>query len=118
MDGSDSYVDAEGELYHMYLAWQNPDSLGAVTYDGIEVKLFATYTPTTATASDFLVTATLEAAPPSMKFALQDNVTSSKEFDIHPGSAYASGASVEDVSQGGVNNVIVVPKVDGEPDLE
>ena len=31
----------QSEVYHFYLAWQNPDATGAVTYDGMEVKAFA-----------------------------------------------------------------------------
>lgn len=31
----------QSEVYHFYLAWQNPDATGAVTYDGMEIKAFA-----------------------------------------------------------------------------
>ena len=33
--------DIQTELYHFYLAWQNPDATGAVTYDGMEIKAYA-----------------------------------------------------------------------------
>ena len=59
------------EAYHMYVAWQNPNSSGAVTYDGIEVKAYATITPNSASASD----ADLVANPPTMTMKLMDNST-------------------------------------------
>ena len=31
----------QSEVYHFYLAWQNPDATGAVTYDGMEIKAYA-----------------------------------------------------------------------------
>ena len=55
----------------MYVAWQNPDSSGAVTYDGIEVKAYATITPNSSYASD----AELLANPPTMTMKLMDNST-------------------------------------------
>jgi len=38
-------VAGQTEIYHFYLAWQNPDATGAVTYDGMEVKAYAHVTP-------------------------------------------------------------------------
>ena len=102
VDGwADDGTGAILEAYHMYVAWQNPDSSGAVTYDGIEVKAYATITPNAAYASD----ADLIANAPSMTMQLMDNSTTGQQFDIHPGSAYAS-SQVEDEQQGvGVNNI-------------
>lgn len=40
--------------YHFYLAWQNPDAQGAVTYDGIEAKIAYTLTPDAAWSGDFV----------------------------------------------------------------
>ena len=37
--------NTQTEIYHFYLAWQNPDATGAVTYDGMEVKAYANVTP-------------------------------------------------------------------------
>lgn len=33
--------------YHFYMCWQNPDADGAVTFDGIEAKMYYTLTPPT-----------------------------------------------------------------------
>lgn len=41
----DADATTQTEIYHFYLAWQNPDATGAVTYDGMEVKAYANVTP-------------------------------------------------------------------------
>ena len=90
-------------MYHFYLAWKNPDSTATVTYDGIEVKAFATvnFGPAWTTAS------ALESNPPVVDvFVLPNDIantaannadgTAPNYFDIHPGSEFASGDSVTD----------------------
>lgn len=42
-----------------------------------------------------------------MTVKFQDNTTAGKQFDIHPGNAYAEGANVEDAKLGGKNDVVV-----------
>ena len=42
---ADADATGQTEVYHFYLAWQNPDATGAVTYDGMEVKAYAHVTP-------------------------------------------------------------------------
>ena len=73
MDGTDNFVDysntvdvsavptatvpADGialdDAYHMYVVWQNPDTQNAaVTFDGIECKMFGVVTPPASWSSD------------------------------------------------------------------
>ena len=101
-----AYV-ATTEQYHHYLAWANPDTSGSVTFDGIEVKSYLYIQPRTVATNNWTSLAELVANPPYLRAHILDNATTTQQFDIHPGSAYASGDSVEDVVQSGANNVLI-----------
>lgn len=81
--------------YSVYVAWQNPDVTGAVTYDGFEAKIFYTLTPplpaVDTTGGAWENEAAMKANPPTLKFEFQDNQTSGLRFDIQPGTQYQSG---------------------------
>ena len=88
----------------MYVAWQNPDGQQTVTFDGFEAKIYTTLTLPPAWSDQ----STLSTTPPEISFKFQDNSTSGKQFDIHPGSAYSAGAEQEDEAQNGANSITVV----------
>ena len=59
------------EAYHFYVAWQNPDSSGSVTYDGVEAKSYLTVT----TVSDYSSETHLKDNPPTIEVKWMDNST-------------------------------------------
>ena len=113
-------AERQTEIYHFYLAWQNPDATGAVTYDGMEIKAYAEVTPPVFTVAANVADGT---TTPTLTVKLQNNkkadyVDPTTEncnandhvdnvcFDIHPGSAYAYGTAAADQADGiGVENI-------------
>jgi len=66
--------------------------------------MFTTIVPSEGDWSD---TDALFNDPPKIVTRFLSNAEDTKYFDIHPGSAYAIGDSVEDVVQGGANDIVV-----------